>query len=738
MLTIARSASALAWGIALGFAAAAAQPRPGWADFDPAQGKVVLDDETFVVDFDEPDSLATLGLVGALDPRGVAVTQIPPSDWVSSPVLAIEGQGSLRMGRNVSTLFLGLDTVAPGLRGRQVNFTMWVQPNGILPVVTVHYTPRRLADATGEDFIHPLGVVRLHPTGRATSDGWREVSTGPVDFDLHAAVEARFIVIEDERQSEPFFSGRISNDDSEFFVDGLSVSDVGPRVVPDAACSLVNEATVCGDNGACAYGRCADARAVLDNPPPIGPVREQYLERLIARVEIMAGGRLTQAITPEFASALRSLTTETRVAQYWTTFTRAFDNLADGHVSPPEWRFRFPLATGMCLNQGLADLLPSPAPEALPLVFSRNTGHPAGGRLEEGDVLIAIDGIAPYDWLESADRYLSYPGDPAARTYITTEQIPRATLSTGAVLTFARCRGTDGAACEPAQVETFDIDWAALSAPLWQGVALPWTNGQPCDFRFRRDVNRSGGTNFRTDFVGFSNLEGGTIRSILLNSVLGEGRWETQAQRALTDLPDRVLLDERTGIGGRFEGVTIVTDPFWPTNQEPRVQLVPQLRPDLDDTRLATFFSCVEEPATFLCGNFQFLSLSDNDNPRRGTAADVRLAVVNAFDVSGNDYLSRTLKERPRGQTRIFAATPTYGAFGPVFSLSRLLQELGGGNLQIQDTLFLRDAGDQNFEYLTGIGVPPDEVVLQRQSDAVLGTDTLLEAAKAWLRGDQP
>ena len=731
MFTIDRAVSRV---VAAALAIGSLAPCIAFGEFDPTKGKVVLDDANFVIDFDQPSTLPGLGNILLFGDQFNPLQQIPPADWVADPVAAIQGEGVLRLGRGVSAVYLGLDTVAPSLRERNATFTMWVRPQGALPVVEIFYSARDLASLEPSDFFAPFARVRLQPTGRATSDGWRELSSGPVDFSLHGQVEARFLQILDQRLLEATIYGIASNSDGEFLIDGLSITDNGARAVPDVPCALIDEAASCGDSGTCRFGRCVDAHAALGTPPPVGNVRAQYHDRLAFRMAMMAGGRFTQSLAPRFTDVLTDLETESRPAVYWSRFYRAFDDLGDGHISAPDWQIPSGVGTGMCLYQGVADLLPTSTPNIAPLIFDRDTTHPTAENLEEGDVLVAVDGIPPYDWLPLADRYLRYAGDPAGRTYVTTEQLPDAAVATGAVLTFERCRGTGGAVCTSTEVETINVDLAALVAPLWQGESLDWNDGPACDFRFRRDISPfdpfgSG------EYVSSRDLPG-DIRSIFINGVSGRRRWLQAVQTALTDLPDRVLLDERTGNGGTFEGVSALLGPFYSTNAQPFVQLVPQLRPELDDATVDIFLDCYNDPL-LLCGNFGVLGLLD-DGEAPGTAVNARLAIVNGRDVSGNDYLPRALKDRPTGQTRIFAASPTYGAFGPIYTLPRILQELTGGSVQIQDTLFLPAFNQRNFNFTTGNGVPPDDVVLQRQSDAVNGVDTLLEAAKAWLQGDQP
>ena len=704
-------------------------------NFDPTKGKVVLDEAAYALSFDGPNSLSTLGNNAAFN-GDFDTVRVPATEWLAEPTTAIEGEGVLRMGRGVSAVYLGLGNTAETLRGRRVVFTVWTRPQGALPIAEVFFTPRSLAEADQTDFFRPIGQARLQPTGRATSDGWRELSTGPIDFSMHGAVEARFIQIIDQRLSERTVFGVPSNNDGAFLIDGLSIHDVGERAVPDVACSLVDEATTCGDAGACVLGRCIDAYAALGTPPTVGIVRTQYLERLAFRISMAAGARFSQAEAPRFSATLSELSTEERGATYWSRYFRAFDDLGDGHVSAPGWRFRISLTSGMCLNQGVADLLPTTTSASLaPMVFGTDTTHPVAANLQEGDILVAIDGVPPYEWLARADRYLRYSGDPAGRTFVATEQLPTAALSTGAALTFARCQGTNGATCSADQVETFTVDLSDLVAPLWQGQALGWGDDPVCDFRFRRDIPFD--ANFASgEFVGFRDSDDGALRSILLNGVSGRRNWTLRLAESLTNLPGLVLLDQRTGNGGTFGGVIAALEPFWPVGPQPLVELVPQLRPELDDRTLAIFISCLQNRA-ISCGNFSIRPLLE-ENPRQGIGANARLAIVNGRDVSGNDFLPKALVDRPNPETRVFGGVPTFGAFGPILTMPRMMQEVSGGSIQLQDSIFIPSLAQQNYVFTTGIGVPPDEVVLQRQSDAVQGIDTVLEAAKTWLRGGQP
>jgi hypothetical protein len=105
------------------------------------------------------------------------------------------------------------------------------------------------------------------------------------------------------------------------------------------------------------------------------------------------------------------------------------------------------------------------------------------------------------------------------------------------------------------------------------------------------------------------------------------------------------------------------------------------------------------------------------------------------YAISSNDFLARFTAARG-AETRIFGMGPSQGAFGLLCDLPAYLDESRSGSYQCQDTVFSESgatAQDLEDGFATGAGVVPDEVVLQRQSDARQGRDTMLEAARQWL-----
>lgn len=692
------------------------------ADFNATTGRVELGRYPVSLGFDALDGPQALGRSLYLE-RDLSPVTPSAATILRDPAQAIEGQGALRLGQDAWGLVIGLDRVAFQLEGSSVRMTLWVRPMGTTVMADLIFERQEVGEGDPETLFYPAGEVRFMPTGRATDDGWRELSTGVVDFSQMGPLEARAIRIMDVRLPELLFFGTPGNNDSEVWLDGLSIELLGAQRVPPNACTLVDEAQQCGPQGACLMGRCVDAKLVVEGRPEDAEVRRIYLDRLGFRAGLLAGGRYTQAQAAAFRQRMSDVATAPSQVQAEAIYRRAFDDLGDGHVSAPLIRIGAPTPVSACLYMAEADLMPQGG--LLPMVLELEPSLATEG-LEIGDVLVAVDGLAPEVWLARADRLLSYTGDPRGRTFILTPELWRAAMRTGARLTFQRCRGPGR--CDPNNLQTVQVDLAQVGAAFWAGQPVDAGSGDLfCDYRFQRPVE---GPNVReTDFVGFS--DSGGIRSILLNGVDGFGAWQVGAQASLRNLPPKVLLDQRTGFGGTFDGVSTMLSPFISVVQDPWVNIAPQFAPEASLGEMEQLLAC-QENGGFYCANFFALPLVGSSGPV-GARAEAKVAVLDGFDVSGNDFLPKALKMRTQGQTRIFGAVPTFGAFGPIYVFPRIMDEFYGGTGQLHDTTFLVSPDAQTLDFNTGYGVEPDEVVLQRQSDAVRGVDTLIAAARAWL-----
>lgn len=715
------------FGLAVLTVSSVSVSRHALADFDPASGRIVLDgvlNGSF-------DDLASLEAFGDFNVLGHILTPVPnrTAAFVDGDA-AIEGAGAFRIDDTVAGVDLSLATVADTLRGRRIEARFWYRAAGTVPIAELYYLEfggRDLFDTPNAPFA-AIGVVRFWPTGRATDDGWVEMSSGPVDFAVHGSVQAQMIRIVDERIVESAFFGLRSVPGGSALIDGLEIVDLGEAAVDPVACTLVDEASTCGASGVCLYGRCADTAIAEGSLPANARIRAEYLDYQVDRIRNFAGSRYIQSTIDAFAARIDAAKDEP-LKRLWAEYRRAHAELADGHLSTPLTTFVSSVGTGACLYESDADLLPG-APIA-PMVHSVLPNHPLASVLEIGDVLVAIDGEPVADWVARADRLLQYGGDQRGRDFILAPSIIEAAFRAGATLELSRCPVEVAGACTTDDVETITVETAALVQGLWSGVRPGWWfDGAECDFRFSQPVPGGGAD---PDFVGFVDDSALDVRTIVINGVGGDGRWMSRVRAALTDLPNDIILDERMGGGGTFEGVAALVAPFVASDEQPLAMVLPPLAPEIDPILRDKIFDC-QQFGSQACGNGFILPLAGFDPPPV-SRPDARIAIVNGLDVSGNDFLPYALKRRARGETRIFGAVPTYGAFGPLSRMPRVASEIVGGSFQIHDTVFLAGLADPNVTFTTGFGVEPDEVVRQKQSDALQGVDTLLTRAKAWLGG---
>jgi C-terminal processing protease CtpA/Prc len=101
----------------------------------------------------------------------------------------------------------------------------------------------------------------------------------------------------------------------------------------------------------------------------------------------------------------------------------------------------------------------------------------------------------------------------------------------------------------------------------------------------------------------------------------------------------------------------------------------------------------------------------------------MRIAVLLARDVSGSDFFPFGVKGSTN--TRLFGRR-TMGAFSTFYTLEAqgfFYWSLASGD-------FIGADGRPNI----GHGVEPDEVLLPKQSDLMVGKDTVYERALAWVR----
>ncbi len=733
-----RRSLGLAWtALALGVGVLLFGARPAQASvFDEATGRLSVQDAAYAVTFD-----GATAIPAALEPELLDRDDEPVSLGADRFVLdpdGLEGAGALEMGGEHPTLRLHLSALESAFGGRRVEIRFWQRARGTRVRATLRWS---VADATDLEREVLVSYFPFQPSGRITDDGWEEYTSGPVDFALPGGQGPAVLELQDlqrVRGQWQYLSYSISQ---RVLVDALEIRDLGPAAVPAVSCDRLNQAAACGAEGVCLLGRCVDGALVHGPPLQDDVLRRDYLDRRLFEFRSFEGSRLAQTLLLTLEEALSGVRGEATGPTFWSAFRTGISQLRDGHASGPRWAVNVGehvTNLGLCIHLGEADLLPGGGPA--PLVFERAHDNPVADQLRVGDVLTAIDGMAPYDWARAVGLEAGHAGDPRVFELAVAPRLVASARLSGATMTFTRCPAPPGGGapvvCDASELETVHLDFAAQAEQtLWAGSLPDWLDhSQHCDYRFRRAV--SDDQVRRYSFAGYHDDADG-VRTLIINGVpsnyseAGEN-WRTTVYEALDPPPDYLILDQRLGNGGAIDTTDFIMGLFLSEAAFDRMEIVPQLDRPLDTAVWDEVQRCSGYDS---CGSFmrwQLHEMSGLPAAQRGVAATTRVAVLNGLDVSGNDYTSKLFTYR-EGATRIFSAGPTYGAFGPIATLPSHLDELSGGSMQYWDTVFVAGPGDPLDRFTTGTGVDPDEIVRQRQSDALQGIDTAMEAARAWL-----
>jgi hypothetical protein len=721
------------------------------AGFDEETGTYSTEGAAYALSFDDLASIQGQGLQGYDLFNEIAFDELQVGARIESLGAdargALEGDGALGLGGDLTYVSLSLaNGLHDGLVGRRVEVSLWQKAQGtrMTPSMTWY----------GGDPLNPtyLAAVSLQPTGELTSDGWERYTSGPIDWAWAEAVGPVSLDFYDEAITAAYI-GAYPDSESRAFIDALTITDLGPALVPALSCTLPTELDDCGDAGLCHYGRCVDAALRAGQTLQSDELRADYIDRRLFEVRTFEGGRAPRGKAELVAAALEPLkdAANAKARTFWTTFSDAYTLLVDGHASAPLLGYPGYQNGGVCVHEGVADLVEgSPI---VPLVFQPGATF-IGAQLEPGDALVAIDGIPTAEWAARARRLIEHAGDPEGRSVVTAPAIFTAAIDTGAVVTFQRCSGGDDGLTPctsgpDGNVEEIVIDLGALvgDAILNGETPLAYEDVASCDFRFVRPVPDSTQQfNTDNDFAGFvdDDVAGLDVRTLVINAVPGRSQrtqsWFNEVEDALDDGPDRLIFDQRTGFGGSPDAIDWLSGALLSADDLHAFDLLASFEgDDLDATAAATAraatIECASSGQSFAgCGTGQryYVGEFSTDGGHFRAAQNSKLAILNALDVSGNDFTSRILSSRA-AETRFFGAGAAFGAYGAIAPMASHLGELSGGSLQIQDTIFMDSADDENQVFHTSIGIRPDEVVRQKQSDAIAGRDSLIEAARAWL-----
>jgi len=645
----------------------------------------------------------------------------------------LQGERSLVVGDGTERV-LWMPSEAD-FEGRRVNVRLWYRAQGTDIAVRLYWTNRE-GPVSGSDYGVPLANAPLHPTGRATTDGWVELETGPIDWEFGPAGRPNGLALTDTQYLRRRPLGRDSS--LAIQIDAVEIQDLGERAVPAEECQLGNEDETCGSRGVCMLGRCVDAGAALGTLPRPS-VREAYLKRRSFLVESTLAIRRARSNLDEFETQLELLRSATPKGA-WSAMIDAWELLRDGHAQPPSSQaLQVRSLAGDCLGPGEADLLEEVSEAPVPMVFDAETEN-----LRQGDVVTAIDGMPVEDWREEASRYLYYNGDPAGRDAVQVNETLKAAILAGSTVEFTRCdrpKSQLDQPCDASEATTITIDYSKeVGEPLWNddGAREYFGRRRVCDFRF--DTLRPAGTGVRRGETYFDQTSDGIVRGEFYDMPRprrgGNGNfqpWRSDWNDAMSGRPESVIVDQRLGFGGSFVATHFLGSLFLKRSRTVWEIGLPWFGVELTDQWVDQLRECAAQTRNRRSCSGIFSNEIQERLPT-DLGANSKLAVLSARSVSGHDFYAKYMTFRD-AETRFFGYSPTNGAFGEFRQFPPLPGEIQPPNYQYHDSRFFADESDfSQSSFTSGRGVGPDEVVYQKQSDALVEVDTAVEAAKQWLR----
>lgn len=714
------------------------------AEFDPAlNGLRIAGDTIRTYDFERADGLIGAELATWATDQGypkLVRTKIERADQIVDRLTdaadAIEGAHALRLGGDKGLVIADESLFAPVKEGR-FEASLWARADGAAPVLHVVYDDDPANIYGGQS---QFAAVRAIRTGRETSDGWAEYSTGPVDGSVWGIPVRALVVL------PPLTFGPAPKTSTTFLVDALEIRAVAGRPVAPNACTQANVDAVCGPEGDCMFGHCVSSSVTWGANPPAAH-RSEIAERWIQFATRFIGDRNAVKIgrtvlTPE-ARELAKTAPSSR--QFFGGLSRLVNMLRDNHTSfgmpsnftsfAPQIQQGSSSAMGACFGIVEKDIMGGGLGFA---VFHATTLPRTGIPLKTGDVLTAIDGVDPKAWVdENWPRFATtLPNDPRSDWGAVAADLSSLITTRASTVVLERCESS--ASCEPAARTKLTIDIGDVVFKILTGASNASEDQTrfTCSPRFTDTVaiDDAGGSSSSTqeDTIYVGKGEGGETR-VQFDGFVGTSDWEQSMKNVFSSGAPHVLMDARMGHGGYVTAVEYLFHLLRGTSDPIGVFTVGRGSYDLTDPPwlFTTFSSCVGDSSDQLTcygGNANGFFATE-PTPVGGAT---KIAWLNTHDVSANDFTPRLLKGR--AGFRIFAPHPTSGAFGAILDMPSVASGWLGASLQIQDARFVPSidtVGEARWE--SGHGVEPDEIVAQKLSDAIAGVDTIVKAATAWL-----
>lgn len=713
-----------------------------------------------------PDAVATFGFESGSELAGQGFQAV---DWTGSgsaalltttPLAAadatallsneaIEGGHSLKVGPGGHIAFALRDPRVAQQLGKKLTVTMWGRAYGAEPVLELTF-------AHGTTNVGP-GRMRVFAirTGRESSDGWVEYSTGPVDGTVFTTPLAAIVLTAQVGTNDglgtlhdpafaPGQTAPVIDDPSSYgLIDAVEVL-AGDAITAPAACTLATVDQVCGPDAECHFGHCIDAALMWGPTPTAVSDRQALVQRWAFTAQSLLSDRLASAGAAKvFTGAVAGLSAQTSPRGFFGGLQSLVAALRDSHTSlgapASSGSVTYPIvnfASGpldACFGLAQDDIGGSPSPVFA--IFSVGAHPTIAEKLQPGDILTAIDGVAPSVWLATAaPRFVAnLPNDASADPSRLATLLSKLIGHYASTITLSRC--TVGGSCSalpdiPVGAETYAAVAAngaysgsssSCTTRFQQAVSTPPVDGASIDSVVTETV---GGLTS----VQFDGFEGAYDATQANPRIAWEQPWTTAFAQ-----PGNVLVDARYGHGGLFVLGEWLFHLIRGTDQPYGMLALPRADWDSPDAAWllsASWNGCSD---TWLCDwGSENTTFTDVAAPA-GAAA--KIAWLDGDDVSMNDIVPRLLQGR--SSFRVFGPHPSRGAFGEISDLPSILPMWGAGSLQVLDMRFGTDPTTAAAApWQSGSGVVPDQIVMQTISDILNGRDTVLLAAKAWLGND--
>jgi hypothetical protein len=628
----------------------------------------------------------------AFDPAAVVALDFegkPPGTMTEAFDQALSGKKVLDVPQGID-----IEVTLPKKRATY-RVSLWANAAEVVADLEISYTGR--VDE----------VAALYPTGRITSDGWVEIAADHVRVDGARVTKVSV--------------GAFAPSGAK--VDGIEIAPDGDESafppVPNAKCDGATVPNPCDTGQLCVWNEC---RNVASWVPPIPTDREDVTDYLAARMQLLFGPFLERTEDlPESLVFIEQMRNASDRYTYWNAFLAAVRRLHDGHTTTSglaDFVLQNPRPLSFCAVEGDADLSHAVAPkdaEYLDVLVSHvGADHNLG--LKPGDRIVRVDGQHPIPWARSLlSVHWGWPTTSNHTTFAELASYLRSLVSRYAnQIEVVRCDATSGTC---GALETISIADVPLEADTSM-LDIVTCDNRPLRHLANAPADHAVGETVYQGIVRESqpgeNIYGMEWESLFTTTGSdGVGAALTQAVETWRASARGVIMDHRTGFGGTI----LAPEILWGFSQQKFANDIYKDRifagdeqPSLADG-MAIFQAAVADGTVQYCGGLM-------------PETTVPVALLITEDVSASDWLPQGLKGAPNA--KIFGPFQTNGGFSTRYPFGYWLSL--SYVMAVGDD-FLVDGTTHN-----GRGVEPDVVVLPKQSDLVVGKDSVYEAALAWVR----